>query len=859
VTFYAEFIAGFFVAFVLVHTMLLVLAAFELRRAVTRADTSGLRRTLRSPLTPAISVLVPAFNEAAGICDSVRSLLALDYPKLEIVVISDGSTDETVERLIMDFGLREVRRPTPPLLPCEPVRALYVPRSKVQLLVIDKENGGKADSLNAGINFSTYPLLCSVDADSILEQDALAKTVLPFLEDPLRTVGSGGTVRIANGCKIDHGRVTQARLPRSRYAMFQVIEYLRAFFGTRTGWSALNSLLIVSGAFGLFRRDIVVAAGGYRKGTVGDDIELVVRLHQTCRAAGRPYRIVYVADPVCWTEGPEDTHDLRRQRRRWHRACLEMMIFHWRMLGNPRYGTVGLLALPSMLVFEVFGPVVELSGYVVTAIALALGILSPLTFVLLLVLAVLYGLVLTFGSIALEDATSHRFPGWDDLRRVLLYAVAENFGYRQLLHVWRIEGFWQLIHKEQWGAMPRKGLSRPDEPAGAAQPPGPDAHRPTGTLRVLSRAGQRPRVRRWPHRPALVQETSRLPGRGPKLPAMDLCSAGRPGEPRIPRPPGRPAARLRVPLVAAQRSGAHGHGQLVRGQRRHGKLRGPGAVRAQPVEHEGQVPAPDLRPDRQRVLGGRADHELDHRDVGGAQVGAQHPGVLGALHQRADHRQHAPARLLHHVAPVAGEHEDLAQATIAGHHHPGTLEEGNEPGPRVGIGEALLREPGQRVKAFGEQDLDQGLLVGKPPVHRAHPDARARRDVVERGLQPVLGEHLGRRLEDALPVALGVPAQRARRGRRGGGSGGGGRAVPSAPLRRDRHGAGGWCGGRPVRCAHAIQHTQMEMTPPVCATLSPETEMDPPDRRERCQRRTSRTRGGPLPGAQRTHRIRSAG
>lgn len=473
--FYAKFITGFFVAFVLVHTMLLVLAAFELRRAVTRSSMSGLRRTLRSPLAPPISILVPAYNEAAGITDSVRSLLALDYPKLEVVVISDGSTDGTIECLIKAFDLREVQRPTPPLLPCKPVRGLYVPRSQLRMLVIDKENGGKADSLNAGINFSTYPLLCSVDADSILEQDALAKTVLPFLDDPLRTVGSGGTVRIANGCRIEHGRVTEAHLPRSRYAMFQVVEYLRAFFGTRTGWTALNALLIVSGAFGLFRRDTVLAAGGYRPGTVGDDIELVVRLHRTCREAGQRYRIVYVADPVCWTEAPENAHYLRRQRRRWHQACLEMMIFHWRMIGNPRYGAAGLLALPAMLVFEIFGPIVELSGYVVSTIALVLGIISPHTFVLLLILAILYGLVLTFGAIALEDATSHRFPGWDDLRRVLLYAVAENLGYRQLLHLWRIEGFWQLIRGGGWGAMERKGLSGPDGPDGPDGPPGSEA------------------------------------------------------------------------------------------------------------------------------------------------------------------------------------------------------------------------------------------------------------------------------------------------------------------------------------------------------------------------------------------------
>jgi cellulose synthase/poly-beta-1,6-N-acetylglucosamine synthase-like glycosyltransferase len=461
---YTWFVCGFFVAFIAVNALLLVLAAVELHRYAARSNSSAARRTLRSPLAPPIAVLVPAYNEASGIADSVRSLLALDYPRLEVVVINDGSTDETLQRLTEVFDLRPVRRPTPPFLPHRHVRGVYAPRSRLRLLVIDKENGGKADSLNAGINFSSYSLVCSVDADSILEQDALAKAAMPFVEDPERTVATGGMVRIANGCRIDHGRVIDAHLPPSRFAMFQVIEYLRAFFGTRTGWSALNGLLIVSGAFGLFRRDVVIAVGGYRTDTVGEDMELVVRLHRTCRDARRPYRIVYVADPVCWTEAPESARTLRRQRRRWQRGSLETLLFHRRMLLNPRYRAVGLIALPSLLLFEVVGPILELSGYVVTVAGLVLGFLAPAAFLLFLALAILYGLILTLGAAVLEDATANRHPAWSHLRRILLYAVGESFGYRQLGHLWRTEGIWQLVRKSEWGAMERKGLSRADAP-----------------------------------------------------------------------------------------------------------------------------------------------------------------------------------------------------------------------------------------------------------------------------------------------------------------------------------------------------------------------------------------------------------
>lgn len=464
-TVYGWFILTYFAAFACVHSALLFLAAGELRHYNSRKSASVLRRTMRSPLAPAIAVIVPAYNEEAGIVDSVRSLLALDYPRLEVVVVNDGSADGTMSRLAAAFDLRQVQRPTPPHVPHQPIRGVHVPRSRLSLLVLDKENGGKADALNAGINFTTQPLICSVDADSILEQDALAKTALPFVDDPRRTVAVGGMVRIANGCRIERGRVVEAHLPRRRYPMFQVIEYLRALFGTRTGWSAVNGLLIISGAFGLFRRDILIAAGGYRTDTVGEDMELIVRLHHVCRDLGRPYRIMYITDPVCWTEAPERTRYLRRQRSRWHRGCIEALVFHKAMIFNPRYRAAGLLALPTMVIFEIFGPVVELSGYVALLIALLTGRVGLRTFALFLVLAVLYGLALTLGAAALEDATENRHPAWSELRRILVYTVLESFGYRQLMHLWRLEGFWQFFRKSGWGAMERKGLSAADTAA----------------------------------------------------------------------------------------------------------------------------------------------------------------------------------------------------------------------------------------------------------------------------------------------------------------------------------------------------------------------------------------------------------
>lgn len=462
---YIVFVSVYFVVFSIFHGWLLVMAGIETRRHTGRLRETSLRQTVRSPLTPPISILVPAFNEAAGITDSVRSLLALEYPRFEIVVISDGSTDETIERLVEAFDLEPLRRPIPPFVSHESIRGIYGPRGQLNLLVLDKENGGKADALNAGINFAEFPLVCAIDADSVLEQDALVKAAMPFLDDPVGTVATGGLVRVANGCRVEHGRVMEAGLPRTALPMFQVVEYLRAFFGARTGWSAVNGLLIVSGAFGLFRRDVVVAAGGWSTDTVGEDMELVVRLHRSMRDQGRPDKVVYVPDPVCWTEAPESTRVLRRQRRRWQRGSAETLLMHARMLGNPRYRATGLLAMPALLLFELLGPAIELSGYAVAIVAFLTGAVNGDVFLLFLAVSVLYGLILSFGAIAIEDASFGRHPGWDQLGRVMLFATLENAGYRQLGHLWRLEGYWQLVRRGEWGAMERAGFAAPEPEA----------------------------------------------------------------------------------------------------------------------------------------------------------------------------------------------------------------------------------------------------------------------------------------------------------------------------------------------------------------------------------------------------------
>ncbi len=456
---YAGFVLLFLFA-INTYYLLLTLAGFwrtiRAMRAVQRPDS---RRLLRSPLTPPISILAPAFNEEANVEENVRSLLMLDYPLFEVILINDGSSDRTLEVLISRFDLRPSERSYELAVDCRPIRAVYESATYPNLVVIDKSNGGKADALNAGLNLSLYPLFCGIDADSILEADALLRLVRPFLEAPGITVAAGGVIRVANGCDVRAGRVRQVRLVKRLLPLVQIVEYLRAFLFGRMGWAGGNSLLIISGAFGLFERRAALRAGGYTTSTVGEDLELVVKIHRRLRDDGRPYRIEFVPDPVCWTEVPESLRVLRRQRTRWHRGLIDTMWRHRAMLGRSRYGSVGLVAMPGFVVFEMLSPLVELSGYLLMPLLWAMGSLSVAFTGTFLAIAILYAVLVSVLAVLLEDITFRRYPRIRDLGLLILAAVIENLGYRQLTVWWRVRSFWEFWRGDlSWGAMERRGV-----------------------------------------------------------------------------------------------------------------------------------------------------------------------------------------------------------------------------------------------------------------------------------------------------------------------------------------------------------------------------------------------------------------
>ena len=450
----------YFVVLNILYLGFTLLAWRELVRYRHSRESSPVDEVFRSPLTSPVSILLPAFNEEAGVVDSVESLLHLRYPEFEVIVIDDGSTDRTMAALREAFDLVPVRKALQTEIETAPIRQTLFSQKHHNLWVISKDNGGKADALNSGLNASRYPYICAVDGDAVLEQDALLRVMMPIVDNPT-VVATGGIIRIANGCQIDRGRVTEVGLPKSRLATLQVVEYLRAFLVGRVGWSALGGLLIISGAFGVFKRSVVMEAGGYSVRTVGEDMELVVRLHRHLREKGKPYQIAFVPDPVCWTEVPEDLATLGRQRRRWQRGLAETLWRHRSAIGQPGMGSLGWLAMPYFVLFELMGPLVESAGYLVIPIAAALGVLSAEYLLAFLVLSIVWGTLLSISALALEEISFRRHPRSRHVARLALYALVDNLGYRQLSNLWRLRGLVDFLRgKQGWGAMHRKGLNR---------------------------------------------------------------------------------------------------------------------------------------------------------------------------------------------------------------------------------------------------------------------------------------------------------------------------------------------------------------------------------------------------------------
>ena len=442
-----------------IYSVLLALALFVIFRHLRRIKYSPYKEFTLSQETPPVTILIAMHNEERVVLRSIRSALATEYPFFEVIIINDGSTDGTLQKVIDTFGLKKIDRVYRTFLKTKPVKGFYYNLETPNLLVIDKEQGGKADALNCGINVSRSPYFCSLDADSLLEKDALIRVMTPLLDSNVPVIASGGVVRIINGLRLTNEiTIEEIDLPDNTLLLFQIVEYIRGFLFGRVGWDSLRSLLILSGTFSLFQKASVVEAGGFMVGNLAEDMDMIVRLHRHMLKKKKPYRIRFVSDPICWTEAPDDFKMLGRQRRRWHLGLIQTIFQNREMMFNPQFGKIGMAVLPYYVIFEILGPVIEVLGYVFVIISFFLGILSLDFLLLFLTLAIFYGVFLSTASIFLEELTFKRYPKWSHLFKLLIYGVLENFGYRQINSFWRFEALIQyFIGKRKWEYVHKKG------------------------------------------------------------------------------------------------------------------------------------------------------------------------------------------------------------------------------------------------------------------------------------------------------------------------------------------------------------------------------------------------------------------
>lgn len=446
------------------YLLLTVFSAISLRKYLRKNSYVDYNSIVSSPLAPTLSVIAPAFNESRSIIDNIRTLLSLYYNNYEVIVVNDGSSDDSLEKIIETYEMEKVNYYFDYRLPCKRIRGVYKSknRSFKKLTVIDKVNGGKADSLNAGLNVSKNDLVVSIDADSIMEPDALLKMVKPFLEaKEKKVIGTGGVIRIANSCEISGGHIKRVHLPKKFLPRAQVMEYTRAFLMGRMAWSELDGLLLISGALGMFDREIVIQAGGYHTNTVGEDMELVVRIRRYMAEHNLSYDVVYIPDPLCWTEVPSTVKILARQRSRWTRGTLETLITHRKLFFNRRYGKLGMLGYPYWLMFEYLAPIIEFLGILWFIFLAISGRLNWPFFLLLTGFVYSFAVSLSIWSVLFEEVTFHKYEKRRDVLRLIGTAFLEPVFYHPLVMLMSIKGnIDKLFRINKWGKMDRKGFNK---------------------------------------------------------------------------------------------------------------------------------------------------------------------------------------------------------------------------------------------------------------------------------------------------------------------------------------------------------------------------------------------------------------
>lgn len=452
---------------IIVYLLIMILSALEMRDFLKKNKFADYQDIITSPIAPGVSILAPAFNEASNIVQNAKSLMSLHYGRFEVIIINDGSKDETLQKLIDAFELKKTDYAFEPEIETQAIKGIYKSPNKSyrRLIVVDKENGGKADALNAGINISQMELLACIDVDCILSSDSITRMVRPFMEETnKKVIAVGGAIGIANNCDVKDGTVTKYRAPETSLGRFQVVEYCRAFLMGRMAWSRINGLMLISGAFGFFKRDLVMAVGGYFPKTVGEDMELVVRMRRYMEEKKIPYKVSFIPDPLCWTEVPEDEDILSRQRNRWMRGTIETLQLHRKIGFNTRFGILGTVSYPFWSIFEKFAPILELVGLLYTLVLVLIGDFSALYFMALLLMVFLLSMLVSSFSVLYEQIAFNNYKDKKDLKRLIWLILLEPFIIHPKVVLWGLRGHIDfIIGKGGWGKMIRTGFKTAED------------------------------------------------------------------------------------------------------------------------------------------------------------------------------------------------------------------------------------------------------------------------------------------------------------------------------------------------------------------------------------------------------------
>lgn len=451
----------FFVIYLIGYSSFLFLAVvIGSSELYKKRQQEKMKNTLLQNYYIPISIIVPAYNEEVTVVETVKSLLALDYKLYEIIVVDDGSKDTTSQKLIEAFGMHPIRRPIQRKIQCQPEEFVYeTTTQKVPLTLIRKKNGGKADSLNMGINACRFPYFICMDADSVLQYDSLSKIVRPVIENE-NVVAVGGVIRPCNNVEIKNSRVINYKLPKNILACMQVLEYDRSFLASRILFDKFNGSMIISGAFGLFKKDVVISAGGYDHATIGEDMELVVKLHEYCVTNEMPYVIKYATDAICWTQVPEKLNDLRKQRKRWHIGLFQSMLKHRSMFLNPKYGSVSFVSYFYFLIYELLSPFIEIFGIATMVTAYIVDLINIPFMILFFLIYAIFGCILTLTAFFARIQTIDLKISVSDTIKAVMLCFFEVCILRFIM-VWvRLTAFVGYRNKKlNWGRIERKKIN----------------------------------------------------------------------------------------------------------------------------------------------------------------------------------------------------------------------------------------------------------------------------------------------------------------------------------------------------------------------------------------------------------------